>query len=78
MNGDDSLFEQMCNDAKRELAEGRSTWREMAPNTLILACFGFMLSALSRKITRPLWWFAGSTMAGALTYIVSLFLSNIG
>ena len=66
MNG---LFEKMCKEAIEELASGDQSWRDMAPNTLILACFGMLGDRLSKKLSRPLWLFSAATTALVVTLI---------
>lgn len=70
-----NFFFRMCKEAQEELASGKKTWREIETNTLILACFGILTNHLTHKISRPLWFFAGSVAAGIATYI---FKSLIG
>lgn len=68
----DGLFEKMCKEAIEELASGDQSWREMAPNTLILACFGMMSDRLQKKLSRPLWLFSTATTALVITLIINL------
>ena len=72
MNG---LFQSMCNEAVEELSNGKKGWREAETNTLLMACFGMLSEHLSTRISKPLWWFAGSVSAGVLGYIVKIIIS---
>lgn len=72
---DNGFFERMTREAMDELASGEKGWRDADSNTLILAAFGMLSSSLSRKLARPLWWFAGTVGAGVVAYIVSLVVS---
>lgn len=69
MNGND-FFTRMCKEATEDLAGGEKGWREAPTNTLLLACFGMLANHLTHKITKPLWFFAGSVLAGVTTYII--------
>jgi len=71
------FFQRMTKEALEELASGEKGWREANPNVLILACFGMLSNHLSRKISKPLWFFTGSVSAGVIWVIVSS-IFNIG
>lgn len=66
----------MCHEAMDELASGKQGWKDADSNTLILACFGMMFNHLSRRIVKPLWFFAGSAAAGVIGYIVTLIIGG--
>ena len=68
MNGND-FFQRMTKEAIEELASGEKGWRDADTNSLVLACFGMLYNHLAHKITKPLWFFAGSVFAGIITYI---------
>ncbi len=70
------FFARMCKEAQDEIASGEKGWKEADTNTLLLACFGMLSNHLTHKITRPLWWFAGSVFAAVITYIVSSILAS--
>ncbi len=70
------FFGRMCKEAQDEIASGEKGWKEADTNTLLLACFGLLTNHLTHKLARPLWWFAGSVVAGVITYIVSAILSH--
>jgi len=70
------LFTRMCKEAQNEIASGDKGWKAADTNTLLLACFGMLTNHLTHKLSRPLWWFAGSVFAGVVTYIVSAILSD--
>ncbi|MDP2729137.1 MAG: hypothetical protein Q8O55_01485 [Dehalococcoidales bacterium] len=74
-NGSD-FFSKMCKDAGEELASGKQSWREIETNTLILACIGMLSHQLTEKLTKPLWFFASSTAAAAIGYLVTLILGG--
>ena len=69
MNDHVDFFNRMTKEAIEELASGKCGWKEVTPNTLILACFGMLSSQLSSKLTKPLWLFAGSVTSG-ITWLV--------
>ena len=69
------FWEQMTKEAMEELAHGDKGWREVDPNTLVLAVSCLLSENLSRKIARPLWWFAGSSAAAVVAYIVNLVIT---
>jgi len=73
---DNDFFQKMCTDAAKELASGEKGWKDTDTNTLVLACFGILMNHLSNKLTRPLWWFAGSVFAGVVSYIVISLITN--
>ena len=74
MNND--FFARMCKEARDEIASGEKGWKEADTNTLLLACFGMLSNHLTHKLARPLWFFAGSVFAGAVTYVVSVILGG--
>ena len=74
MNGQVDFFQKMCKEAEDEVASGEKGWRELAPNVLILACFAMLTNHLSHKLTRPLWFFAGTIFTGVVGYLIHLFL----
>ena len=75
MNGQNNFFQNMCQEAIDEIAQGDKGWRDQEPNVLILACFGMLTNHLSHKFTRPLWFFAGAVATGVIGYLVNLVLS---
>ena len=70
MGTENDFFMRMCKEAQDELARGNKSWRELDPNTLILACFGMLSNHLTTKLSRPLWFFSSSVAAGVIGYIV--------
>lgn len=64
------FFHRMTKEAMEELAGGDKGWREVESNVLILACFGMLYNHLASKISRPLWFFAGSVLAGVVWFII--------
>jgi len=72
----DDLFRKMTREAIEELARGQRGWREVASNTLLLACFGMLYNHLGSRIVKPLWFFAASVATGVIGYIVSLLLGG--
>ena len=72
MQDSSDLFTRMCDDARRELASGKQSWRDIDTNTLILACFGMLSNHLTTKLARPLWFFASSACAAVIGYLVKL------
>lgn len=69
MQGND-FFQKMCKEAIEEIASGRKGWKDVEPNTLILACFGMLTNHLSSRLGKPLWFFASCVCAGVVGYIV--------
>jgi len=65
------FFQKMVKEAIEDLASGEKGWREVATNTLILACFGMLINHLTSKLTKPLWFFSGCVAAGVIWLIVS-------
>ncbi|GAI32820.1 unnamed protein product [marine sediment metagenome] len=76
MGQGNDFFTKMCKEAMEELASGGKTWREIETNTLFLACVGMVLNHLTHKITRPLWFFAGTAFAAVVGWLVSLGLGG--
>jgi len=72
MGQGNDFFMRMCREAMEEVAKGDKTWREIETNTLLLACVGTVMNHLTHKITRPLWFFAGSVFAAMVAWIISL------
>jgi len=80
MNNHDFIFDKMCKEAMEELAAGDKTWKEIETNTLLLACIGMVYNSLMHrigKLSKPLWWFAGSVFAAFITYLVSVILAGL-
>ena len=75
MNHSDYFFDKMCREAMNELASGDKTWKEIDSNTLFLACFGMLNNHLTHKLTKPLWWVAGSAAAAVIGFFVNMLLS---
>ncbi len=73
---DNGFFQRMCKEATDELASGRKSWREIDTNTLFLACFDMLATHLTAKLSKPLWFFAGSIASAVLGYLVSLILAG--
>ena len=69
------FFERMTKEAQDELASGEKGWRDVDPNTLLLACFGMLTNHLTHKLCRPLWFFASSVAAGVIAFIIKSILS---
>ena len=65
------ILHRMQEEAIKELCNGKTNWRECNPNTLVLACFGLFSQYLTDKLSKPLWFFAGSVSAGVTWFIVS-------
>ncbi|GAI29785.1 unnamed protein product [marine sediment metagenome] len=77
MNSMNSILEHMMKEAIEELASGEhGTWREIPTNTLFLACVGMVMNHLTHKITRPLWFFAGSVFCGMVGWLISIVLGG--
>lgn len=72
---ENGFFLKMCKDAQEELTCGNKGWKEVEPNTLILACFGFLMSHLTKKLSKPLWFFASSVFAAVVGYIINIIIS---
>lgn len=66
-----NFFQRMTKEAMNDLASGEKGWRETDSNTLVLACFGMLYNHLTRKLARPLWFFAGTVAAGVIWLIIS-------
>lgn len=73
-NGED-FFLKMCRDAQNDLARGSEGWRNCASNTLLLACFGMFYEHVTKRITRPLWFFSGSIAAAVIGWLIKVFIS---
>ena len=71
---DNDFFAKMTKDAIDELAEGVTSWRDMPPNVLIMACFGMLTNHLTHKFLRPMWGFVGVAGTIAVGYIASIIL----
>lgn len=65
-----NFFTKMCQEAIEELASGKKGWRDTDTNTLFLACFGMLYNHLVSRLSKPLWFFAGSVFAGIVTYVI--------
>lgn len=74
MNND--FFTKMMREAIEELASGEKGWRETDTNTLFLACFGLLYNHLISRLAKPLWFFAGSVLAGIIAYIIISVLTH--
>lgn len=72
MNGDD-FFMQMCDEAMSQIAKGDQGWKKADYNTLLLASFGMLCKHLSKKITKPLWFFASAVATGVVGYLINIF-----
>jgi len=70
MSSTNDFFMRMCKEAQKELASGDKSWKEIDTNTLFLAGFGMLSNHLTAKLSKPLWFFAGSVAAGVIGYIV--------
>lgn len=68
MNND--FFTRMFKEAIDDLASGEKGWRDADTNTLLLACFGMLYNHLVSRLSKPLWFFAGTVFAGIVTYII--------
>ena len=64
------FFDRMCKEAQDEIASGDKGWKEADTNTLLLACFGLLTNHLTHKLSRPLWFFAGSVCMAVVSYII--------
>lgn len=64
------LFQRMCKEAQDEIAAGDKGWKDAETNTLLLACFGLLTNHLTHKLSRPLWFFAGSVAAGVVVLLI--------
>lgn len=67
---DTDFFTRITREAMDELARGKVSIKDTPTNTLLLACFGMLSNHLTSKLSRPLWFFAGSVAAGVIGYIV--------
>lgn len=67
---DTDFFTRITREAMDELARGKVSIKDTPTNTLLLACFGMLSNHLTSKLSRPLWFFAGSVAAGVVGYIV--------
>ncbi len=76
MNGNDSFFMRMCAEAEEELASGKTSWRDVPSNVLILAAFGMLSNHLASRIVRPLWLFAGTVFAAGAAFILDMLTSR--
>jgi len=65
------FFNRMCKEAQDEVAHGNKGWKEVDPNTLLLACFGMLTNHLTHSLTRPLWLFASAVTAGVIAFIIN-------
>ena len=72
MNND--FFMRMCKEAEEDLASGRKGWRDADTNTLLLACFGMLYNHLTSRLTKPLWFFASTILAGIVGWLIKLYL----
>ena len=75
-HSNDDFFARMCKEAAEELAHGNKTWREIETNTLFLACVGMVMNHLAHKISRPLWFFAGSVFAALVGWGIAALLGG--
>ena len=71
---DNGFFQQMCKEAYDEIASGKKGWKDVDTNTLLMACFHGLFNHLTHKITKPLWFFAGSVGAAVIGYLVQSFI----
>lgn len=77
MSNRDDFFMNMCKEAMSDLASAEhGTWREISPNTLILACFGMLSNHLANKIVKPMWYFVGFTGAGITGWLITKVLGG--
>ena len=73
------MFDRMCKEAQKDLADGDKGWRDVSPNVLIMACFGILSNHLAHKLLRPLWFFGGAVATGVIWLIISdLFIRGVG
>ena len=71
-----NLFDRMCKEAMEELASGDKGWKDVDPNTLLLACFGMLTNHLTHNLARPLWFFASTIFAAVVGYLIHLCLTG--
>ncbi len=76
MGHGNDFFARMCKEAMEELASGDKTWKEIETNTLLLACVGMVLNHVTHKVTKPLWFFAGSVFCGVVGWLISITLGG--
>lgn len=76
MNNSD-ILQHMCQEAIEELTSGDKGWKQIEPNTLILACFGLLFNHLAHKITKPLWFFVGCIFTGIIGYFIMIFFGRV-
>ncbi|GAJ01381.1 unnamed protein product [marine sediment metagenome] len=70
------FFQRMCKEALEELTSGEKSWRDIETNTLFLACVGMVMGHLIHRITRPLWFFAGTVFCGLVGWGISALLGG--
>ncbi|KKL53714.1 hypothetical protein LCGC14_2272660 [marine sediment metagenome] len=70
------FFDEMGKEATEILTSGKAgtSWREVSPNILIMACFHMLTNHLAHAFLRPMWWFVGAIATGVVGYIVSIIL----
>ena len=70
---DNGFFEKMGKEATEILTSGKAgtSWREVSPNILIMACFHMLTNHLTHKFLKPMWWFVGAVSTGVVWWIVS-------
>ena len=75
-HSNNDFFQKMCKEALEELTSGEKSWRAIETNTLFLACVGMVSNHLIHRITRPLWFVAGTVFAGFVTWGISALLGG--
>ena len=71
MANSDDFFMSMCKEAMQDLAAGKhGSWRDVPPNTLLMAGFGMLYNHMASKIVKPLYFLAFSVLAGVITFII--------
>ena len=70
------FFGKMGKEAEEILTSGKAgtSWREVSPNILIMACFHMLTNHLSHQFLRPMWWFVGAVGTAVVGYIASIIL----
>jgi len=71
MHNSNDFFMNMCKEAMQDLASGKhGSWREVPPNTLLLAAFGMLYNHMAKKVVIPLYFLAFSVLAGGIAFII--------
>ena len=74
MGSSNDFFMRICEEAAAELASGDKSWKDVHPNTLLLAAFGMLNNHLTSGIIKPLWFAAGTIFTGTVGWLISIWL----